>query len=196
MADSKSRDGRARAWTCVLYPESCVPAWRDALDDLHIQWAESPLHDLDVNPDGEIKKPHWHWLLLYEGKMSYEQVIEVTQAIGATIPQRVQSARGLVRYMAHLDNPDKHQYSTADIIGHGGLDVGPYLKATAATRYECIREMMAYVRESGICEMADLLDYAAEHRPDDWFCLLCDSSAYVMESYIRSCRCRADRRRT
>src|SRR5699024_11179639 len=56
----KDKDERTRNWTFVVYPESAPEDWREIIDDLHVPWIESPLHDKDVNPDGEIKKPHWH----------------------------------------------------------------------------------------------------------------------------------------
>lgn len=163
------------------------------LDAMAIPWAESPLHDQDIGGDGNPKKPHYHLLFAFDGKKSFEQVKEITDMLHAPIPQRVASAKGCIRYMAHLDNPDKHQYSTADIIGHGGLDVGHYLKATAATRYQAIRDMMDYVAENDIIEMEDLLLYAAHERFDDWFPLLCDNSAYILSQYIKSRRHRAER---
>ena len=91
----------------MAYPESAPEGWRDVLDEQHIQWVESPLHDKDMNADGTPKKPHWHILLLFDGKKSYEQVKELTDKLHATIPQKCASAKGLVRYMAHLDNPEK-----------------------------------------------------------------------------------------
>ena len=61
MVDEKAKkaDSRARNWSLVVYPESAPENWRDILDDYHIPWVESPLHDKDINPDGEIKKAHW-----------------------------------------------------------------------------------------------------------------------------------------
>lgn len=195
MSTKKSRDDRTRNWTCVIYPtEGNPPApsnWRDIIDAYHIAWAESPLHEYDVDPTGEVKRPHIHILLCYEGKKSYEQVKELTDQLNAPRPEKCASAKGLVRYFAHLDNPDKHQYSTADIIGHGGLDVAEYLKPTSSSRYQLIRDMMDYVVEQDITEMEDLLTYAAHERFDDWFPLLCDNSAYVMGAFIKSRRHRA-----
>jgi hypothetical protein len=190
MAVRKSTtvDSRARSWTFVLYPESAPKDWRGVLDDEHIQWVESPLHDKDVNPDGTPKKPHWHILLMFEGKKSYEQIKEITDKLNATIPQKTASARGLVRYMVHMDNPEKFQYNVSDIIGHGGADVAELLKPSSTERYAMIREMIAFVREHGIMEFQDLMDYAATNRFDDWFPILCDSSSYVMSCYIKSCR--------
>lgn len=194
MSEKKSnlRDERIRNWTFLVYPESAPQSWRDVLDELHIAWVESPLHNKDDNADGEQKKEHWHILLLFEGKKSYEQVKEITDKLNATIPQKVASAKGLVRYMAHLDNPEKYQYDRAAIIGHGGADVAEYLKPTSSTRYQLIREMVEYVKTNGIIEMCDLVEYAMTERFDDWFPLLCDNSAYIMGSVLKSYRHRAD----
>lgn len=185
---------RVRQWALVVYPESAPPGWREVLDELHIEWVESPLHDKDVDSGtGEVKKPHWHVLLLFDGPKSYDQVKEISDALRAPIPQRCHSARGAVRYMGHLDNPDKYQYGTAGIVGHGGVDVAELLKPTSAQRYELIAEMMQWVSDNDILEMEDLLLYAAAERRDDWFPLLCDSCAYVMGSLLKSRRHRADR---
>lgn len=61
----EKNESRCRNWTIVLYPESVPDNWRDILDDLHIEWIESPLHDRDINANGELKKPHWHILLMF-----------------------------------------------------------------------------------------------------------------------------------
>ena len=188
MSEKKSRDDRTRNWAFIVYPESAPQNWRDILDELHIQWVESPLHDKDDNADGEQKKEHWHILLLFEGNKSYEQVKEITDKLNATIPIKAMSAKGLVRYMVHLDNPEKHQYDRALIVGHGGVDVAEYLKPTSSTRYQLIGEMMSYVKENLVIELRVLLDYAMTERFDDWFPLLCDNSAYIMGEYIKSCR--------
>lgn len=182
------RNERVRLWTFLVYPESAPEDWRTVLDDLHIEWVESPLHEHDVNPDGTKKKPHWHILLSFDGVKTYEQVCDITSSLHATIPQKVQSAKGLVRYMAHLDNPEKYQYDISLIIGHGGADVGTLLKPTAAARYVLIKEMSEFILDNDIIYFKDLYFYAMAHRFDDWYPLLCDSSAYILGNVIRSCR--------
>ena len=185
--------GRTRSWTFLVYPESADSNWRDILDELHVQWIESPLHDKDVNGDGEIKKAHWHILIMFESVKTYDQVLEITEELKASRPEKCNGAKGLVRYMAHLDNPEKYQYSKAEIIGHGGADVMELLKPTSSDRYVLIKEMIEYIRENEIDEIQDLIDYAIAHRMDDWFPLLCDNSAYVVGTYIKSIRHRVRR---
>lgn len=191
MADQKSRGSdRTRNWCIVVYPESAPENWRDFLDG--IEWVESPLHEWDVNPTGEVKKAHWHVLLMFGGVKSYEQVFEFIAPLNCPIPQRCHNAKSAVRYMAHMDNPDKHQYDPREIVAHGGVDLAELLRPSASERYEIIRDMLRWCRENGIAEFQDLMDYAAVERPDDWFPALCDNSAFVMSLYLRSARHRSE----
>lgn len=185
--------GRTRSWTFILYPESAPTNWRDIIDEEHIQWIESPLHDKDLNADGEPKKPHWHILLMYESVKDYEQVKAITEKLIATVPQKCNGARGLVRYMAHLDNPEKAQYNVSDIISHGGADAAELLKPSSSERYKLIGEMIDFIREQDVIEFLDIVSYARDNRFDDWFPLLCDNSAYIVNQYIKSNRHRACR---
>lgn len=183
-----AKDDRTRNWTFIIYPESALTNWRDILDNEHIQWVESPLHDKDLNADGEPKKSHWHILVMFQGNKSFEQVKKLTEKLKATIPQKCASAKGLIRYMAHLDNPEKTKYDSGKIIGHGGVDIAEYLRPTSATRYLLIKEMISYIKENDVNEFEDFVNYAMNERFDDWFQLLCDSSAYIIDKVIKSHR--------
>jgi hypothetical protein len=191
MSEKKSTDNRTRTWTFVLYEDSAPDDWRDKLDNEHIEWIESPWHDKDINADGEPKKKHKHILLMFNGKKSYEQIKDITDMLGQPIPQRCHNARAMVRYMAHLDNPEKAQYNPSEIIGHGGADVSDMLRPSSSERYTIIRDMISYIRSAEITEFQDLMDYASDEHFDDWFPLLCDNSAYVIGLYIKSQRNRA-----
>lgn len=195
MAKKKSSlpaDGRTRNWCAVVYPDSAPENWRDILDGQHICWVESPLHDQDVNPGtGEVKKPHWHVLFLFEGKKSFDQVQAIIEPLNCTIPQICHEVRGCVRYMAHLDNPEKAQYPIDQIVGHGGADLADLIKPTASERHEIIRQMISWCKENRITEFQDLMDHAAECEPD-WFSALCDSCVIVMTAYLKSARHRSE----
>lgn len=172
----------------IVYPESAPENWQNIIDEEHVQWVESPLHDKDLNPTGEEKKPHWHVLLMFEGNKTFEQVKEITDKLNAPIPQKCASAHGLIRYMLHWDNPEKTQYKQSDIKVHGGADIVKYLQPTFTARYELLREMMGFIDDNGICEMHTMLNYASNNRFEDWFPLLCDNSAYIIGEYIKSRR--------
>lgn len=184
----KTKETRTRNWTVVVYPDSAPDNWRALIDSWHIEWVESPLHDEDINADGEPKKAHWHILLMFSSVKSYDQVLELCQELNCPIPKQVHNTKSIVRYMAHLDNPEKAQYDVSDIKAHGGVDVADLLKPNSGERYTYIREMQQWCNDNGIVEFCDLLNYASSERFDDWFPLLCDSCAYVMGQFLKSKR--------
>lgn len=190
MAEKKSSsiDSRTRSWTFVLYEDSAPENWSEIIDDMHIEWIESPWHDKDINADGEPKKKHKHLLLLFQGKKSYEQIKEITDMLNQPIPQRCHNAKAMVRYMAHLDNPEKAQYSVSDIKAHGGVDLAEMLRPSSSERYTLIGDMISYIRDNNVIEFQDLMDYALANEFDTWFPLLCDNSAFVVGQYIKSQR--------
>lgn len=188
MSNTEKKDSRVRNWSIVVYPDSAPSEWRSIIDEWHIEWIESPLHDKDVNADGTPKKPHWHILLMFGGVKSYEQVLDMIQPLNCPIPCRVHNAKALVRYMAHLDNPEKHQYKTDDIIGHGGVDISGVLKPNSSERYTYIKEMQSWCNDNNVVEFQHLFNYAANNRFDDWYPLLCDSCAFVMNMFLKSKR--------
>jgi hypothetical protein len=194
MAKEKTRgQGRTRGFNLIVYPESAPENWRSILDELHIAWVESPLHDLDVNPDGEVKKAHYHVTLIFDSVKDIEQVKEITDLLNGPHPQKCNSIRGSIRYMVHMDNPEKYQYDKSKIIAHGGADVAELLKPSNSERYSLIAEMMTFCDENEITEFVDLTKYAIQYRFDDWFPLLCDSAAYVIGQYLKSKRFKNER---
>ena len=174
---------RGRNWTIIVYPDSAPDDWRDLLDKYHIPWIESPLHDKDTNPDGTVKKAHWHVLLLFDGNKSYQQVKDITAKLNTVNPQRVESARGMVRYMVHLDNPEKYQYDVKDIKAHGGADIDTLMKPTATNRLQTLKEIITYIHDNQVTNFMDLLMYAIKNN-DDWFNIMADYNTLVITKAI------------
>lgn len=202
MAEKKSSggaaaDGRGRVWACIVYPESAPENWRDILDESHIPYAISPIHDRDENADGSPKKPHWHILFICEGKKSQEQMDSLSHSVNGTICQKVQSAKGMARYLIHQDNPEKAQYSKNDIECHGGLDIGPYLVNSAATQRELSKMIVNYIISEGIEDIIDIIAYAAMN-DDEWYDEIRHNtifySAVVKSNWQKNARMRAERR--
>ena len=168
MAKNK-KDVRARTWTFILYPESAPENWRYILDGYHIPWVESPLHDKDVNPDGTVKKAHRHIILLFDGKKSFEQVKDITDALNAPIPQKTANTKGLVRYLIHMDNPEKHQYKREDIICHSGADIEQYFEISSASRERILWDIMEFIRDEKITSYSAFIGYCQDTDNREWF---------------------------
>ncbi|WP_069286786.1 replication protein [Aerococcus urinaeequi] len=168
MTKKKYEYEKGRDWTFIVYPESAPDNWRTVLDETHLRWIESPLHDKDMNADGEMKKSHYHILLTFDGPVTEKQVIKLIDPLNTPLPKKVGSARGLVRYMAHLDNPEKYQYSRDEIVGHCGADVESYFELTKTSKMSVMKEIITYIYENKIDNYADFLMICIQHS-DDWF---------------------------
>jgi len=183
MAD-KATNRRFRIFATVVYPDSAAENWQAVLSEQFVPAFISPLHDLDVNPDGEIKKPHWHVMLMFDGKKSTDQAQDLFSLISGIGCEVVQSIRGYARYLCHLDNPEKHQYSPEDVRSFCGADYNGVI-GLVIDKYKSIREMIDYVNENDIYSYSELLDYSS-HERFDWFRVLCDNGTVVIREYLKS----------
>lgn len=192
MAEAK----RARAWAAIVYPESAPEDWKDQLDALHIAWA-CILHDKDVNPTGEVKKAHYHVLMLFDGLKSYDQIKVITDQLSAPIPQRIASVRGMVRYFVHLDNPEKHQYERSEIEQHGGIDIEPYFELSISQRNVLLKEMASFIIDNQVDSFADFVQYCITEAPsEDWFDVAANKSTLFLNKLIDSVYHKVSRRQS
>lgn len=194
---NKIKHLEGRNWTFVIYPDSVVKNYRDIINQYHCEWAESPLHDEDVRENGEKKKSHIHIVLCFEGNKSYLQIKDIADKVGGVIAPEfgssetplVHSKRGMIRYLIHLDDPDKHLYEKSGIIAHGGLDIEQYFGYPQEMVKRMLQEMMAWCDAYSIFEYCDLLNYATKEKYDTWFDLLTiGRQSYVMIKYLDSKR--------
>lgn len=184
-------DSRSRTWTFVVYPESLPTNWRDILDSQHIKWIEGPCHDKDTNPDGEIKKSHIHLILIFNSKKSFNQVLEISKKLNSPVPQKVADISGMVRYLVHMDNPEKYQYSPKDIREHGGADVMGYLTSSRSDKTRVIAEMCDCISREGFTEFSDFEAYVRQNHYSDWYSTLVTTATIVISTVITSARHKA-----
>ena len=167
---------------CLLYTSDSAPEnWREIINGWLVDCLVSPLHDSDVNEDGTPKKPHWHGILFFDSVKSFEQVQELVAPLNGPIPIIPKGTkRNCARYLCHLNNPEKHQYSEADVLEFQNADYAD-LKTRDNDKYGYIGEMMDFVDEQGQYSYAYLLRFARANRPE-WFRCLCDNGTYVMKA--------------
>lgn len=185
MSDkSSSGRGRTRNFATVVYPESAPENWQTVLSEQCVPCFVSPLHDKDTNPTGEPKKLHYHVLIMFEGVKSEDQAQVIFDLIGGVGCEKVQSIRGYARYLCHLDNPEKTQYNTEDVVMYGGAD---YLSVIglATDKYKAIGEMIDFCCANQVYSYSDLLEWCRSNR-FDWFRVLCDNGTFVIKEYLKS----------
>lgn len=180
------KDLRVRNWTILVYPESAPINWKEILNDLKIPWACSPLHDKDTDEDGSLKKPHYHCLLSYPNKKSYQQILSVTKKLSSPNPQKCESVKGTIRYFAHLDQLDKYRYDVNKITGYSGFEADRYLQMTITERNNALRDIRQHIRENHITELNSLYAYTDEYRPD--WSIVINNYTYPINMFIASLR--------
>nr|CRY96912.1 hypothetical protein [uncultured prokaryote] len=183
-----SKNVKKRNWAFVVYPESAPNSWRDKLQQTGLKCAISPLHDRDMEPDGNPKKAHYHVIICYDGPQTYNAVKALTASLRQPIPQPLESVRGYYRYLCHLDNPDKAQYSKADIVTVNGFDIRDYVELTRTEVVKILGLIHDFIRDNNIIEYSDLLDCLHDGDGlDDWY-EVAVSHTLVLASYLRSRR--------
>lgn len=195
--DAKRAGTRTRNFTAIMYPEDLPENWQEMIDDTHVKWIESPLHDEDVNPDGTPKKVHHHTLFMFENVKTVKQVenyfkeifgeSETGSIIGVATPRMVSDRCALVRYFAHLDHPSKAQYDTNDIIGHGGANPEEIMKPSQEETRNIMIEIEEYIEEHNITELCDLSAKIRKTEPE-WYTLITTRNTIYFNAFIRSRR--------
>lgn len=154
---------KGRIWACVAYPESLPDNWLEILQQTGLQIAISPLHDMDLDPDGNPKKSHYHIIFNYDGPATDVQVKSITDKINATIPIKLESLRGMYRYHLHLDNPDKYQYKDIDRTLLNGFN-SDCNDPTKTEVDKMLYEIQQIIIDKHIIEYEDLMNLL--HDPD------------------------------
>lgn len=184
------KDGRGRNWTFVGYPDDSLPEdYRRILnDEMHLCWCESPVHDADLNGDGSEKKKHIHFIVVFEGLKSFEQIQEITDRLNCPIPQQCRNMRSMVRYLIHADNPDKHQYKREDITAHGGFLLDEYFGRSQTESRNILKEIMQFCEDNDIFEFAQLVEAVFKLDDNDWIDIITCRNTMFLSAYLKSRR--------
>lgn len=144
---------KGRNWAFVMYPDSMPENWFELLEGTGLPFAISPLHDKDINPTGEGKKPHYHVICQYGNTTTQKNVKEnVCSLVNGTIPIKLESIKGMYRYHLHLDNPEKYQYDDRDRKFINGFDVSSVEALTKTEIDKCLKEIQNLIDDNNIFE--------------------------------------------
>ena len=178
---------KKRYWAFVLYPESAPINWREILQQTGLAICVSPLHDKDINPTGEPKKPHYHIILCYSGPTTFKCVKSITDNLNQPIPIPLEQVRGYFRYLTHKDNPEKYQYNEKDITVINDFDIDNYNDLSVSQIKAILIDIQKIIRDNNIIEYADLLDFLLD---SDLLSYLdvAQNHTILFNTYITSCR--------
>lgn len=178
---------KKRNWACVLYPDSLPDNWEQIIIDSGISCCYA-FHDKDINPTGEVKKPHYHMILCYSGPTTYKTVSDFVKRLGSQCPQPLEQVRGYYRYLTHKDNPEKYQYSDDIIHTINGFDTSDYSELTQSQVDAILDDLIDIIQKNSIYEYSDLVDLF--HGDDSYsnFTKVIRKSTIYLREYINSRR--------
>ena len=179
------KDNRDRVFATIIYPESAPHDWLQIIDAWHIPCLVSPLHDSDVSADGSPKKAHHHVLIWFDGKKNFEtQVKPLFDSIGAVGREYVISKRGYARYLTHMDNPEKAQYESSEVLCFGGANF-EYEVISESDTVVIVKDMQRFITENNIVYFSDFSNYCMENN-ETWYNILIDKKTFYFKEYIKA----------
>lgn len=180
----KTKEIRASKWTFLLYEESAPKDFIERLDNKHVPYMLSPLHNKDINLEtGELKKPHWHGCLFFESLKSQSQVVKLLEDLnGPKFIEVVHSPKGMYDYFVHANNPEKAKYKVEDIKTGCGFDLEKFKR-----EYDeegTIAKIIDLIEEKNFYEFRQVAHYAKE----EGILSVLKSNAYFFGKYLDSRR--------
>ncbi len=144
---------------------------------------------------GAAKKAHVHIMLRFKGARtaSYcEQLM--ADAFGHALPcfraqkwEKVEHVESMMRYFAHLDQPDKAEYSAFDVVGLGGVDLSCLVKNDVNSKLKTLCDVQAFVQKKGIKSYAVLVRWAFNGKNLDYINCVTGRASYFA-AYFNACR--------
>lgn len=181
---------KSRYWAAELYPESMAVSMEE-MEEIITEGGQEAiccLHDRDVNPDGTLKKAHYHWIFVWQGPTTYKNFVDKYKHLGFVIaPEyraQVVSLRGAARYLIHLDNPEKYQYDKECVKCFGGVNYDDLIE-TESDALRVLSEIYDFIDRYQVIYFRRLVMYARANRPD-WYRTLSNQYRENVIAYCRS----------
>ena len=199
--EAKEEKERRRCWWFVVWPESCnIAKLLRVMNTWGVPVAVSPLHNRDVRDDGEKDKDHYHiivrfpnakslssvrrivgeWLLEADGLVGLDEGVDPVWYV-----RPVNDYATALRYLCHLDTPEKAQYPVNEVITLGYLDVSMLYARSLADDVHAFAELLAWCRQHPKSSYKKLCNYVFDSG-DMVLLRALRNNTYVLRSYMSS----------
>lgn len=182
--ETQTKENRIYQFCFITYPESMGDIY-DKISKLALIGVRSPLHDSDYNEEtGEIKKPHYHNMIIFSGAKSKNQVKEICEKLNISHYEVPFDKKGMLRYFCHLDEDPKKKaiYDPQDVMTFGGYDYNSVLTVKDGIE-SCYCKMFKWVRKKEFTTFRQLADTISEECPEFLDFLI--DKAYFWNLYVR-----------
>lgn len=147
-----------RTWLMLLYPD--CPEHQQIMEEIPTRFPSAiwVTHDSDIDPDtGELKKEHVHYVIYFTNE-SFKSRVTKAFTWYKDINRFVKPAKEVkarVRYLLHLDNPDKYRYPISYLEGN----IEPYKKYLDSQKREedDVDKILLLLKYETPCSYTDLV---------------------------------------
>lgn len=184
----KKNQVKKRNWAGVIYTDSAPSDWIELLKLKGLPFAISPLHNKDIETNGEekkVKKEHYHIILCFGSPTTFNNVKSIFEELNQPIPIPLESVKGYYRYFTHKDNAEKFQYNEKDIQLFNGFNVDDILNSFEV--FQSLKEIQKIINDNEIIEYCTLLDFLITLE-DSTLWNVASSHTLFLNTYITSKR--------
>lgn len=140
---------RSRSFCLLLYTETDSYDIDDVLCKIKLRCKDAGFyayikHNFCLDDDGHLKKEHIHFVAYFKNACTVSALSKVL-GIDDRFIEVCSSISSAVRYLIHLDDPDKHQYSSIDICTSDVDRVCGYLGQYKPTECEKVRLILSQI---------------------------------------------------
>lgn len=161
---------KGRYWSVIGWLESLPDNIFEDLKKSGLQVVVSPLHNKDVDENGESQKDHYHILLAWDGPTTLNSVQDFCENLGLSrYVESVRSVKNILDYMTHdsYSSKEKARYDIKDIqwincniydfVKIGYRAVIEFIKVNKITQFSKLVNALLDKQEY------DILEFVANH---------------------------------
>lgn len=181
-------DNRFRLWSFLTYEEWNIKDLYNTLCSMQVKGFMSPVHNLDLNKEGQPVKPHRHIYLVFSGKKSYDNVLDLVKGFipQVSIVKKMDDIGGCWNYSIHRENNNKVKYDSADRLTFNGFDIADENKFSTSEEEAIIDDILAFVEAVHCFEFSHLVLWSRLHNKD-WYRVI-RSNTYFFKVFMDSFR--------
>lgn len=182
FGNNQKQHGRSNMWQTVVWLTDVFDYehLKGFLDGLQIPCCSvchnKDCYDSDVTEDGKLKhvagaaKPiHAHVIFKFDSLKSLAQVQDLCAGIKFATNDHFEKCvapSACMRYLCHLDHPEKVQYAIEEVDTFSGFSYDPFKKLSPEAKAALIPEIIKYIEEERISSYAYLCRFVAFNRPE------------------------------
>lgn len=154
---------RTRNVEIIIYNEDDLQSKVDICEEFNLYYAYI-LHDKDFDDKtGELIKPHYHLRVFDTNQRTisaWSKIFNVEEHDIETLKDKKRA----IRYLIHLDSPNKYQYSMYDVTSNI-YDIEDYFKEDKTDEIKQLNNIFNYLDEiQGYIYFKEVKSYVLEHQ--------------------------------